>query len=354
MPVVLTGGRLQPRNPSQPPPRVGYAATYFPGVTDMARAQLVKVNPGETRDGVVFQLRPAASRNISGTVTDAATGRPARTILQLMSNVAGAGFTARQGQSNETGKYEFKAVPEGSYTIIAFALPDESRNAVGILSLQDKDVSDFNLTLKDGDSVRGKVTVEGATPQLNRLNIGLNPVSGLGALGNNSGPLAADGSFEIRGLQSGEFELFVSGVPADYFVKSARLGNADAWTSPISISNRTSETLEIILSSGAGSIRGTVVDQKGAPFASGSVVLIPESRLRGKSSYYKTGTTDQNGNVTLRGIPPGQYTLFAWDYVEGYAFFNPEFLRQYEAKGTPVTLEENKQLDLRIQVIEQN
>jgi hypothetical protein len=83
-------------------------------------------------------------------------------------------------------------------------------------------------------------------------------------------------------------------------------------------------------------------------------VLIPESRLRGKSSYYKTGTTDQNGNVTLRGIPPGQYTLFAWDYVEGYAFFNPEFLRQYEAKGTPVTLEENKQLDLRIQVIEQN
>jgi Carboxypeptidase regulatory-like domain len=356
LPVVVAGGRLQVRNPSLPPAKSGYSATYYPGVTDVSRALSVKVQPGQTLDGITFHLVASPTRNLSGTVTDSRTGNPVRAVLQLISAVRGAGTIARTSQSNETGKYEFRGVPAGSYSVIAVQLPDEAALGVGTVDLQDKDVSGFNLSLKVLGSLRGRIVVEGggALPNLTRVNIGFVPPAGAPPLpgGNNGGPITADGAFEITSVLSGTFELRANGIPPEYFVKSARLGGTDAWNVPVTVSGSTSDTLEIVLSTGVGSVRGTVADAKGVPLASSYVVLIPESRLRGKFAYYKTATTDQNGNFTLRGIPPGEYTLFAWDYIEGNAFYNPEFIREQEPKGMPVTVEANKESTARVTVIQ--
>jgi hypothetical protein len=111
---------------------------------------------------------------------------------------------------------------------------------------------------------------------------------------------------------------------------------------------------QIVLSTGAGSIRGTATDAAGTPFGSASVVLIPEQRFRGKSAYYKTATTDPAGGFLLRGIPPGEYLLFAWDSLEANAYFNRDFVQQHEPKGTPVVVEQDKEMISRLQVIERN
>ncbi len=35
---------------------------------------------------------------------------------------------------------------------------------------------------------------------------------------------------------------------------------------------------------------------------------------------------------------PGEYKLFAWDDVEQYDWFDPEFLKDFEARGESITV----------------
>jgi hypothetical protein len=42
--------------------------------------------------------------------------------------------------------------------------------------------------------------------------------------------------------------------------------------------------------------------------------------------------------VTIRGIPPGSYKLFAWEELEPNAYLNSAYLAIVEAFGTPVNI----------------
>src|ERR1039458_5046395 len=43
-----------------------------------------------------------------------------------------------------------------------------------------------------------------------------------------SAPVAADGSFQIKGVQEGQYEVELSSMPAGAYVKSLRLGDTEA------------------------------------------------------------------------------------------------------------------------------
>jgi len=53
------------------------------------------------------------------------------------------------------------------------------------------------------------------------------------------------------------------------------------------------------------------------------VVLIP--RVRDRNERYRIAGTDQNGQFTIRGIVPDQYSLFAWEDIEPNAYRDPDF-----------------------------
>ena len=38
----------------------------------------------------------------------------------------------------------------------------------------------------------------------------------------------------------------------------------------------------------------------------------------------------------IRGVPPGDYELFAWEAIAPFAHLDSNFLQQFELKGTPV------------------
>jgi hypothetical protein len=40
----------------------------------------------------------------------------------------------------------------------------------------------------------------------------------------------------------------------------------------------------------------------------------------------------------MKGMPPGNYQLFAWDDVEPDAWFDPDFLRPIESRAASVKL----------------
>ncbi len=68
---------------------------------------------------------------------------------------------------------------------------------------------------------------------------------------------------------------------------------------------------------------------------------------------YYPGTTDQAGRFNMRDVAPGDYTLFAWEVLDGFEFFDPDFVKPYETLGKPVHVEESLKLNVDAKVIPQ-
>jgi hypothetical protein len=70
-----------------------------------------------------------------------------------------------------------------------------------------------------------------------------------------------------------------------------------------------------------------------------TVVLVPAARML-RPDLYKSILTDAVGRFDFQGVPPGEYTLFAWNDVETDAWTNAEFLKAYETRGRAVRVGE--------------
>jgi len=108
--------------------------------------------------------------------------------------------------------------------------------------------------------------------------------------------------------------------------------------------------LEVLVSPNGGRIDGLVLKDD-EPFSGGTVTLVPESDRRKEQRLYKSTTTDQNGQFSVRGVVPGDYKLFAWETIEEGAYEDPEFLRPYEERGKSIHVDEGSRLNLQLQLM---
>ena len=82
-----------------------------------------------------------------------------------------------------------------------------------------------------------------------------------------------------------------------------------------------------------------------------SVVLVPDGKGRGQPNEYRQAVTDLTGRFAMRSVPPGDYTLFAWEQIDRGAYFDPEFLARYEDRGKAVHVEEGGHVSMKLEVI---
>src|SRR6185369_10973502 len=90
-----------------------------------------------------------------------------------------------------------------------------------------------------------------------------------------------------------------------------------------------------------GRIDGTATDASGArghAFPGAQVVLVPNAERRGHPDQYRAVSSDEEGKFEIRGIPPGDYQLFAWENVEERAWLNSEFMMKFFDTGLPVSV----------------
>jgi hypothetical protein len=186
----------------------------------------------------------------------------------------------------------------------------------------------------------------------------------------------ADGTFEIKNVRSSSSTVAVSGLTEGLYIKSATFGRSNAMSDSlpdpgeirpalasngvllpmtpgqILISPDSKDSPDIVISAATGGLKGTVTSAAGKPFPSARVVLAPEEKFRGIRPLFKVTTSDQSGEFSIHGIPPGSYTLFVWDVIDTGAYFNREFMRPYEASGVPVVIEPKVESVVHAQVIE--
>ena len=78
-----------------------------------------------------------------------------------------------------------------------------------------------------------------------------------------------------------------------------------------------------------------------------SLTLIPEEH-RTIGWLYKIATTDQNGRFAIKGVPPGEYIVYAWKGIESGAYLDPDFV-PYEPMGKKVTVGSNTHQTVELQ-----
>ena len=121
----------------------------------------------------------------------------------------------------------------------------------------------------------------------------------------------ADGSFEWKNVPAGRYSVQIPEANAmpDWFLKSVAAGR-DAADSGFSVSGGTT-TLDLVASANGAVAEGIATNQKDEPVADAVIVAVPEARFRSRPDRYHKALADQSGRFTLRGLPPGDYTLFA-------------------------------------------
>jgi hypothetical protein len=53
----------------------------------------------------------------------------------------------------------------------------------------------------------------------------------------------------------------------------------------------------------------------------------------------------------MRGYAPGSYTVFAWEEIEPYSWFDPAVIEKHANKGVAVQLNESETATLELRVI---
>jgi hypothetical protein len=133
-------------------------------------------------------------------------------------------------------------------------------------------------------------------------------------------------------------------------LKSVSANGREVSDSGVSVSGG-AIVLELVASAAGGSVDGVVIDHKGDAVANAVVVAIPEARMRRRVDRYSKTVSDQSGHYVLRGMRPGDYTMLAWESVDGEAYYNPEFVKGFEAQGSAIRVEEGERKTLQLDAI---
>jgi hypothetical protein len=154
-----------------------------------------------------------------------------------------------------------------------------------------------------------------------------------------SAQIARDGTFELTSLPAGTLRLSFENVAEPFYIKSAQQGTIDVLKDGITLPSKVSTTLLVSIARDGGQITGTIraVDGSHEP---AEVVLIPQGAGLLRSDLYKTAESDANGEFQIRGVAPGPYEIFAWsaEDVSRRDYFDPEFMKHVQGRGTPVQM----------------
>jgi hypothetical protein len=208
-----------------------------------------------------------------------------------------------------------------------------ARKRIGYMPLEvgTSDVEGLVITLSPGASLSGRVRVEGRTDfastakslaLTHSLDGGQPLIPGVPEPWAEINP---DGTFRIENVLPGKFSLWMDRLPGMY-MKEARSGVTDILNQPFQFTGRETENLEIVLSPNVASLEGVVTDDRFSGASGARVVLVP-NRSRHRTELFATTVTDESGRFSLTSIAPGDYTLYAWDAIELYQWFDMDFVR---------------------------
>jgi hypothetical protein len=346
------------------------AAIYYPGAVDSLDAVALKAGPGAELNAVDLSFTGAQTYSVRFKIVSSSpiAANPLLRFVAVRTDRANPVSVSAQPESLGDSTYRISNLAPGAYDIYVQSRP-------GPTDVQ-KIYQSGRMSVNVGkeDSVAGTVALRPAGTLVARLipteslavtvnpsvaAILLRPMDGLPTdFSTNSrslgGSATEDGVFTIPNVINGRFRVEVTGLPANVYLTGARYGAADVLDTGMNIDADPQGPLELFLggAGSVGSVEGVVRDKDEQPVPDSVVALIPAPNRRGNPTAFKTATTDQLGLFSIRGVLPGDYTVLAWDDIEAGAYQNPDFLKDFEKRGSRITVERGGSNSLSIRVIQ--
>jgi len=287
----------------------GYAAMYYPGVTQLDQAQIISVRAGEESQAD-FSMRHIKVVEVAGRViTPEGPARNADVVLTPSGEDESS--SSRYDRPDEKGSFTLKGVTPGAYTLRAFGQGDGDKVYVTNQKIEvgNDNVDSLTIALGVGVTLKGRVKAEGDSPAfLDQLAVALQGDEAQWAGGSR---VKKDGSFEIASVNEGKYSVVVWELQHDWYVKTARMGAEDILEEGLQISKDSpGGTIEIVLSKDAAQLEGSVTEHD-KPLIGARVRLTPDPETRYNRSRSRRAKTDQSGHFSLIGLAPGKYRVVA-------------------------------------------
>jgi Carboxypeptidase regulatory-like domain len=361
----------------QRPQQEDYTTTCYPGVTDITAASPLDMKPGQQLQGINLKLTKIHTVGVRGTVTNNTAppppppdpNLPGRGGIRVNVNVQleprnslGSNGMMQQGTNvRPDGSFEFQSVAPGSYTLIAMSNGNggpngNSRHAVSVpIDVGSAGLDGVNIAINPGVSVAGHIRIDGeTTDQIPNFQVRLNPWSNnfFGQVPQPS-KVDAQNNFHLDDINPEHYEVVVNPMPGTFYIKSIRNGNTEVLTSGLDLTQGGGANLDVIIGTNAPTISGVVQNPSTQqPAIAVTVVLIPQEKERRETSlFYRQSNSDQNGAFTIGRVPPGEYRIYAFEDVESGSWYDADFMKPIESKGTPVSVKEGNPVTIQVTMI---
>jgi hypothetical protein len=325
-------------------------------VIDQAGARPIDVVAGQELPGVDIRLQKAPVYRIRGKVTGGT--EPARNLRVMViprDSMMMMGFMGNAGgMVKEDGSFEIGGVQSGAYYVSA--MHNQGRpTAMGKVAVDvgRGNVKNVALVLTAPLTLNGVIRVDGSIEQLEKaagkkitfssVRVQLTPMDGMNFGNAGGGQAKDDGTFTLENVGHDKFRVMAMNFPQGTWLKSIRAGDQEVLEAGLDLNAGSPGPLQVTLGVGTGSVSGTVQDANQKPVSASMVQLIPDPMKEERYDLYRVVSSDQNGQFTMQGIPPGEYKVFALDDVEPGSSTDPEFLKTHDSKTTKVTVKENSQ-----------
>jgi hypothetical protein len=324
-----------------------YAASYYPGVTDVDSASSVSLSEGGELSDINFQLHKVRAVSVRGHLSSPVEKFSSSQIQVVLAHSEGgvASYIGRASAlvDGATGRLEIRGISPGSYLLVASQL--FAGHALGgriPLEVSATAREDVAVPLTSAFEINGTLELEGAQRgSAPNLTVRLVSSEGLALGPQPSSKVGSNGSIRFSGITPGHWMLAFDSLPEGLWVKSETFAGNEAPTGEFNFTESTRGQLHLVLAGNGGQISGTV--SLNIQPCRATVVLVPaEPELRNAHQMYRVTNTTERGLFTLKSVPPGSYKLFAFQEIEPFEWFDPEQLKQVEEMGLSITVSEGE------------
>lgn len=329
-----------------------YATTFFPSAQKLGDATLVHVESGQEIGGIDVFLKPVPSVNIRMRTINGITGFAIQNATIVFRRLAADGLASISvpvDMRRYRDGFEIRGITAGPYLITADANHDGKRIFDrALLTVTDAAIDNFEMVLSAEKEMPGVIRLDdSAQVDLSKLRVSLEPRSDLNP---SAGSGVRQAQFQTKVVPGETYDAYVENMPPDLYIKTVRLGNIDIGPDGISgLAAAPNVPLEITLSARSGKLLGRAFTADGRT-ASGATILIVPDPIQGRTAAYQAVSADDYGVFRMTGIPPGNYTAFAYYDEAPCDVFDEIALARCRSLGRDVSLAESAQSTIELRI----
>jgi hypothetical protein len=112
--------------------------------------------------------------------------------------------------------------------------------------------------------------------------------------------------------------------------------------------------LEVVLTDQQTSVTVTVKNARGETAKDYMFAIFPDSLREGISPqrFIRTGRPDQNGQLKVQGLPPGDYFAIAAEALEPGIIYDPAYQQAVRPRSRAVRLSEGQSVALELDLLQ--